>query len=214
MSRRDRSEHQRPELDHPGPPAPAEQREQPPVDGPRIYVASLTDYNAGILHGTWVAADLGVEVMTEAIDEMLAESPTRARYGDVAEEWRIDDVDGWGRHLHISEYESLQSIARLAEGLEEHGDAFGAWAELCGHDEPDELDRFAEAYLGEFTSVETYAEDLVEQMGIDIDELALALPESLRPYLQLDLTAWARDLELSGDVTTFESTGGVHVFTN
>ena len=138
MSRRDRPEHQRQGAEQPHRPAPAEQREQRPLDGPRIYVASLTDYNAGILHGTWVAADLGVEVMTEAIDEMLAASPSMARYGDVAEEWRIDDVDGWGRHLHISEYESLESIARLAEGISEHGDAFGAWAELCGHDEPDD----------------------------------------------------------------------------
>ena len=33
------------------------------TSGPRIYVASLSDYNAGRLHGEWIDADQGAEGM-------------------------------------------------------------------------------------------------------------------------------------------------------
>lgn len=186
--------------------------ENRPELGPRIYVASLTDYNAGILHGSWVLASLGPEVMAEAIEEMLADSPTARRYGDVAEEWRIDDFDGWGRYLHVPEYESLETVTRLAEGLEAHGEAFGAWAAMCDAEDVEELDRFEEVFLGEFGSLEAYGESICEDMGIDLDELGSDLPEGLRPYLQLDVAGWVRDLELGNAIATTESSGGVYVF--
>ena len=85
-------------------PAPAEQAVDlgigtAPAEGkreiePRIYVASLSDYNCGILHGWWVGADNSVEILEETIQQMLAESPTAGRYGDVAEEWAIHDYEG------------------------------------------------------------------------------------------------------------------------
>lgn len=186
--------------------------ENRPELGPRIYVASLTDYNAGILHGSWVLATVGPEVMTEAIEKMLAESPTAKRYGEPAEEWRIDDFDGWGRYLHVREYESLETIARLAEGLEAHGEAFGAWAALCDTEDAEELDRFEEVFLGEFGSLEAYGESICEDMGIDLDDFGSDLPEGFRPYLQFDVAGWVRDLELGSAIATMESSGGVYVF--
>ena len=49
---------------------------------PRIYVASLADYNAGRLHGRWIDADQPIEVIREEIAEMLTESKE-----PIAEEW-------------------------------------------------------------------------------------------------------------------------------
>jgi len=51
---------------------------------PRIYVASLADYNAGRLHGRWIDADRPAEAIREQIAQMLAESKA-----PVAEEWAI-----------------------------------------------------------------------------------------------------------------------------
>ena len=45
------------------------------TDTPRIYVACLASYNAGILHGRWIDADNGAEQVQEEIENMLAESP-------------------------------------------------------------------------------------------------------------------------------------------
>ena len=53
-------------------------RERPPTP-PRIYLASLTDYNAGVLHGRWVDADHEAEILGEVAQEMLAQSPTAER---------------------------------------------------------------------------------------------------------------------------------------
>jgi antirestriction protein len=42
--------------------------------GPRIYVASLSDYNAGRLHGAWIDAEQNPEDIQEAVDRMLEDS--------------------------------------------------------------------------------------------------------------------------------------------
>ena len=50
----------------------------------RIYVASLTDYNAGILHGAWLDFDdfESADEVKEAIDDMLKASPTALVSGE------------------------------------------------------------------------------------------------------------------------------------
>ena len=183
------------------------------IEGPRIYVASLSDYNAGILHGRWLGADLGAEVLHEGIAEMLAESPTMKRYGEVAEEFAIHDFEGFGP-VHLGEYESIERVAQLAAGISEHGDAFAAWWAMESRDDADWGDvqsQFAEQYLGEFSSLEEYAEQVLEDMGFDIEELP-GIPEGLRPYVKVDIEAWTRDMSYSGEISTVESPLGVFVF--
>lgn len=181
--------------------------------GPRIYVASLSDYNAGILHGTWLRAGDGVTALWEGIEEMLAKSPVSRRYGDVAEEWRIDDYEGWGRHVTIDSFDDLERIEALAQGLEAHGEAFGAWHRVRDAVDVDDVERFDDHYLGEFSSLEEWAEDQLESIGFDIDSVE-GIPENLRPYIKIDVEGWARDAVLGGDITTVESDRGVYVFWN
>lgn len=44
---------------------------------PKIYVASLADYNCGYLQGVWIALDehTDLEDVTEQVDAMLKDSP-------------------------------------------------------------------------------------------------------------------------------------------
>ena len=171
-------------------------------DAPRIYVASLSDYNAGRLFGTWIEADQDYQEISEQVTEMLSRSRE-----DVAEEWAIHDYEGFGP-LHLSEYESLETVARLGRGIAEHGEAFAGWAVQLDRAEWDRLDRFEDSYLGHWSSAEDYAENLLEDIGIDLDEIG---PEMLQPYIRVDLEAFARDL--SYDLTIVEAQdGGVHVF--
>jgi len=44
------------------------------TDTPRIYVASLSDYNAGRLHGVWIDANRSAEEIAEEVDRMLEDS--------------------------------------------------------------------------------------------------------------------------------------------
>lgn len=178
---------------------------------PRIYAASLSDYNNGILHGRWIDATSGIGEMQRAISEMLAASPTTARCGEPAEEWAIHDYDDFG-DIPVGEYHSLATIAKWAEGIERHGEAFAAWVAHFGEQSDDLIEQFADRYQGEWESIDSYAEYLLDELGAQrvIDDA----PEWLQPYLKLDVEGFARDLELTGELQSAPSArGGVHLFT-
>lgn len=187
----------------------AEPGERAPVEVPRIYVASLSDYNAGILHGEWVNPGEGAEATYEAITAMLADSPTTRRYGDVAEEWAIHDYEHFGP-IRLGEYESIERVCSIAEGIVAHGDAFAAWV---ANDESGDLsaETFEDQYLGEWGSEVDWGESLLDDFGIDLDDLP-GVPEGLRPYVQVDVEGWVRDMRLNGEVSIVESKAGVYVF--
>lgn len=177
---------------------------------PRLYIASLTDYNAGTLHGVWLDAATDVDAMQAEIGEMLRASPTTHRSGEPAEEWAIHDHEGWGG-IPIGEYESLDLLARLSEGLTMHGAAFAAWVQLVGTEEAGDVEGFEDHYGGEHQSLVAYGESLLGDLGIDLAELP-GMPESLRRYVQVDVAGWTRDMELSGELATMPSEAGVYVF--
>ncbi len=182
-----------------------EQQREVSHDGPRIYVASLSDYNAGVLHGTWIEASQEPDDLHEAVQHMLSRSPTDPR----AEEFAVHDFEGFGR-CRPGEYESLERISRIAKGITEHGPVFAAWADHVAADD-EGLDQFDQAFLGEWPSVESYAYSLLDDIGV-IQQLEELLPEGLAPYVQIDTHSFARDLELSGEVTAIEGDEGVWVF--
>ena len=80
---------------------------------PAVYVASLSDYNAGRLHGVWV--NPGLEDINEAVADMLAKSPE-----PIAEEWRIDDHMSWGGY-RVSEWEDFDTLATMPKLLPNTG---------------------------------------------------------------------------------------------
>ena len=172
---------------------------------PRIYAASLSDYNAGRLHGAWLDAAVDIDELSAGVNAMLAASPTPG-----AEEWAIHDYEGFGR-VRVGEYEDLTTVAHLAQGIAEHGSAFAHWAALIDTTDADELARFGDAYLGHYESIEAYAEELLDDLGYP-DLIERTIPEYLQPYVHLDVEGFARDLELSGDITASDTDGGVYVF--
>lgn len=175
------------------------------TSAPRVYVASLADYNAGRLHGEWIDLD-DTQDLDERVQAMLRRSPE-----PVAEEWAIHDYEGFGP-LRLSEYESLDTISMLAEGIRLHGPALAHWVTL--EDETtssDLLARFEDAYLGHWESIEAFAESLFDAFGYQ-EILDQAIPEHLQAYVRFDAEAFARDLNLGGDITTSEGDHGVYVF--
>ena len=152
--------------------------EREPVPETRIYVASLSDYNDGRLHGVWLDA-------TAEPDEL---GP-----------------------LRLGEYEDLATISQIGQGIATHGPAFAHWASVCGTDDRDELGRFDDVYLGHWDSIEDYAEELLDDLGID-DLIERNIPDSLQGYVTVDTEGFARDLEYSGDVTSSEGDNGVYLF--
>ncbi len=133
----------------------AEQAHRP---GARIYVASLADYNAGRLHGTWIDAAQDSEQIQAEIATMLERSRE-----PVAEEWAIHDYEGFHGIL-LSEYESMERASQIANGISEYGATFGAWISICNRDD-ETIERFEEAFRGTFASREAYAEEIVDDFG-------------------------------------------------
>lgn len=173
-----------------------------PGPEPRIWVASLSDYNDGRLHGRWIEVGKILEDVHQEVAEMLEESPMLT-----AEEYAIHDYDGFGP-VHFGEYENLEMVHRIAEGIREHGEAFAQWVALLDRAEwEDQLDNFEEHYQGQWSSMEGFAEQLLDDLGVDLDSLG---PANLAPYVKFDIEAFARDLAM--DYRVNDTSGGVYVF--
>jgi antirestriction protein len=170
---------------------------------PRIYVASLSDYNAGRLHGKWIDANQSAEAIERAVKAMLAESPD-----PTAEEWAIHDHEGFAG-LSIPECEDFETVASVAAFIEEHGELGARFLQHEGYGEVNEeiADSFNEKYCGAWDSLEDYAEEFVSDCYGDTVE---KLPDVIRWHI--DYEGIARDMELGGDIYTIEIDGKVHVF--
>ena len=170
---------------------------------PRIYVASLSDYNAGTLHGRWIFADRDADAIRAEIAEMLAESTEPD-----AEEYAIHDYDNFGG-LRLGEFEDLERVTTVAGLLIQHGPLFGKLMDHFGGTSglEEARDYMEHGYCGAFDDIGWYAAEL----GNDLyHEQVAALPDFIRNNIDWD--AIGRDLELGGDVFTLELDGVVHVF--
>lgn len=138
---------------------------------------------------------------------------------DLAERWlALEETNQEGELLiqmakvekAMAEFESAwhdwTRFQYFRDEADEHGNvaAFDAWTEYQGEDYASEFD---DNYLGEWDSVEEYADTSLDDMGI-LDKV----PPEIRPYF--NVSEFARDLELSGDVWTIKSQYGVFVFQN
>lgn len=176
----------------------------------RIYVASLADYNAGVLHGEWFdLTDYSeADALHEDVRAMLAKSPTAASDPHViAEEWAIHDYEGFGGY-RVSEWADFETLIEFSWLVEEHGPAFAIWAEyVMGYRMADAVtygSSFTDSFAGEMTALDwTY--DYVEECIFTQDT-----PETLRTYFNYE--AFARDLLLGGDMTEVYEDGRTWLF--
>lgn len=167
---------------------------------PQIYVACLSTYTAGRLHGEWIDANTDAEQMHADILTMLARSPEPD-----AEEWAIHDTDGFDG-VHISEHESLDKVAAIAELLQHYpGAVVSAFLDDWGDRGADEMvSTFTDAYGGHWTSLHAFADEVLIS-----DDVKDAIGDELYGYL--DLEGYARDRELNRAFSTVEVPDGVHV---
>ncbi|MFD1197259.1 antirestriction protein ArdA [Brucella gallinifaecis] len=166
---------------------------------PRIYVACLAAYNNGYLHGAWIDADQDAEQIRDEIAAMLARSPI-----DVAEEYAIHDYEGF-EGVSISEHAGIDSVARTAAFIAEHGALGAGLTEQFGGDLGQAETAMQDCYHGQFASLADYMEELTTE--------SVTIPEALRYYVDWD--AMARDAEMGGDLFTIETAHGeVHVFSS
>jgi antirestriction protein len=176
----------------------------PEPGSPRIYVASLSDYNNGRLHGCWLDATKGVEHLQAGISEMLSVSLMPG-----AEEYAVHNYDGFAG-LRLGEHESLGTIAAMAQAIKTYGPAFAAWAQSVGIGEASEHD-FRSQFLGSWASLDAFGREFARDLGLEtyLD----AVPARLRRYVHVNTKALVSDMLLNGEIDTLEEgVGVVHVF--
>ena len=167
------------------------------TEQPRIYVACLAAYNEGILHGAWIDAAREPWALWDDVNAILASSPIAG-----AEEFAIHDYEGFGP-VRICEYDGLDHVSELAGFIAEHGAVGAALIHHCDCDLEEARDALSDRYLGSYTSLADYVQEITEE--------TTDIPKSLRYYI--DWQAMARDAEISGDLFTLTTEYDVvHVF--
>lgn len=177
--------------------------EQQPKIVPRIYVASLSDYNNGILHGEWIDADQDLDAIQVAVSDMLRRSTD-----PYAEEFAIHDYDGFYA-FRVGEYDPLETVQRIAEGIAEHGEAFAAFIDSVGTEEAT-LSAFEDAYRGTYATASAFLDDFVDSMGWADELEKFGDRTGMGSFVSINYD----DLEavLRMELNVIDGDGGVHVF--
>ena len=132
---------------------------------------------------------------------MLASSPRP----DV-EEWAIHDFEGFGA-WQPSEYESLDQLTLVASAIGEHGLAVTHWFDYLGEASDEAARSFADAFRGEYKSMSSYLDSLIEETDVQI----AVEPPGWERYVKIDEEALRRDLEIELHVADTHD-GGVAIF--
>lgn len=167
---------------------------------PRIYVASLSDYNAGRLVGQWIDLDETTETddLQAAINAMLATSSEK-----IAEEWAIHDYDDMP---NLGEYPDLDTVISIAQSILEFGEPFRAWIDESSYN-IEHPERFQDCYLGEYDSETDYAREYLR----DNTDILNMLERVGFSEGYIDWEAYARDLFMDLDSIP-NGRGGIYVF--
>ncbi|MBD2438862.1 antirestriction protein ArdA [Nostoc sp. FACHB-110] len=183
-------------------PFPRHERECRDDDAPQIYVACLSAYNAGMLHGMWIDCTQDVEAIREDIEWILSWSPCRD--DEACEEYAIHDYQNW-YGIYISEYDDLEKLAELAQALSEHGAAYAAYYQYDSSEA--NVEDFYERYYGEYESEEDFVYEQLEQQGViqKMEEMGLL-------SIYIDLKAIARDWFVDSYYSVQESYNKVYIF--
>ena len=159
------------------------------MDNPEIYVACLAAYNNGILHGRWISATQGTDVIYQDIHDMLAESPI-----ENAEEWALHDYSGFGG-IALDEYESIEHVANIADFIVEHGELGAPLLSEYSIDDAQTL--LNDCYQGVYDSEIDFSQYIFEACYSN------SIPKNLMFYI--DLEAFSRDLFINPTFRTMFS---------
>lgn len=151
-----------------------------------IYVGTYAKYNAGNLDGVWMdleefsSLDEFMEAARKAHDDEADPELMFQSYSDIPSSLIGES------HVSSDLWEMLDEMDYDAACA--YVECFGSW----------DKDQFRERYLGEFDSARDYVEQYLEETG-QLD----SLPDWAQSYF--DFEAYARDLQLGGDITQHNS---------
>ena len=159
------------------------------VDKPSIYVACLSAYVSGYLHGAWIVPKTTKEELLEQIQEILKGSPM-----DDAEEWAIHDYNNFP---DLGEYPDLEKVCEVQRAFEEYEPSIvhGYLSNFCDWDAGSLKEDIDEAFVGTFDNFREYADQTADE--------TMEIPDHIAGYF--DYEGFAYDLKM--DYWTAEAPG-------
>lgn len=166
-------------------------------EGPAFFLTDLAAYNSGQLAGKWVY--LNELSSLEELQEVVSKFQEQRGI----EEWFCSDTNFLP---DLGECPNLEKMWFVHSQYEEHGqDLVNAFLDCYGLDDLTE-NVIAEHFQGEFESLEEYAENLFEEMGV-----LKGVPEIVSRHI--DFESVSRDLQYGGDITYSRQGGKYFIFT-
>jgi len=155
---------------------------------PRLWIGSLSDYNAGNLIGDWYDISDAQDIY-DGIEEVLSKS-----LEPNAEEWFFADHEGWGGY-QPGEYESPDTLGEIAEALHTvyEPEAFAIWLDNHHGDIEYALATFNEAYLG-FYGGGNFSDPMLEYAYQYVDDTGMLQGVDAPIASYFDYEKFARDL--------------------
>lgn len=170
-------------------------------DQPRVLLTEPGDADGR--HGIWLDAAVETEELEHAARPFL-------RHGDDGQlGYRIARASGF-QGYDMPDGTSLETMARVARGIVEHGRAFVAFVDTWGSSQ-DAVDEFSRYFVGSYSSIAAWAETEVEAYGW-WDILDEHVPPALLACLRVDFERLGRELSYDAHVVEDEAAGQVHVF--
>lgn len=153
------------------------------LEGAKIYVADLAEYNDGRLVGKWF--DLSdysdASELMGAIQEMLDEQTAKDKSGEVHEEWAVHDFEGFPRSFY-SEYmgeKDFEKLYQIADVANERGIPIDVLMEAVAHfgADEDQIEEIADGYYGSVSTnfgneFKDFAYEYIDSIGSIADAVS------------------------------------------
>ena len=158
-----------------------EQHKSDLTGNPSVYCGTYGKYNEGSIEGQWI--DLSTfDDFDDFYNYCCAIHADEEDPELMFQDYECFPEEYYDECLGRDDFDKIQKYIELCDSNKQ--EAVDAWLSItCG----DDIDKFEEAYMGEWDSEEAFAESLADDCGY-----LSQIPENLRYYF--DFSAFARDL--------------------
>lgn len=156
---------------------------------PRVFIGCQASASNGHLHGRWLFAAQEADDLHDEVQDILSTSPVGGSDG-----YFVADTEYFAGY-DLGQNPSIETITRVARGIEEHGASFARWLEHHGIDNLDQVERtYVDAYVGQFVNERAAAYDALTSAGV-YEAIQMAwnqVGHDYRRYMVVDLDAFIR----------------------
>lgn len=176
---------------------------EPASSTPEVWIGTADDYAGTREYGGWIDAGRPVRDVMRDIGQIIDRTPDA-----MARRWSVHAVRNFGI-WQPSDRDGLRDVITVAQGIRLYGPPYSGLVAAVGPDSPAaRFERFAQSYLGAWSSVADFAEQVVSECGWR--ESLASLPKTLQDFVSIDMKKLVR--EIRRDLTVVDHPDGIWVY--